>query len=97
MRVMISQPMKGLTVKQIEQNRDAAVKRLEAEGHVVEYAPLNGGPPMNDRDALWSLGDMLQRMSYCDAVLFLDGWQEARGCKIERAACEAYGLKVMEG
>ncbi len=96
MRVMISQPMKGLTVRQIEQNRDAAVKRLEAEGHTVVDSIVTDKPPADASEPLFYLGKALQIMAKCDAVLFLEGWQEARGCQIERAACEAYGLKVME-
>ena len=96
MRVMVSPPMEGLTAQQVEQNRARAVKRLEAEGHEAYYVLLIGDPPIEDRDVLWLLGRTLQQMSVCDAVLFLEGWQDTHGCRIARAACEAYGLKVME-
>ena len=35
MRVMISQPMKGLSTEEIREQRAAVVAKLEAEGHQV--------------------------------------------------------------
>lgn len=32
-------------------------------------------------------------MCLVDAVYFVDGWQEARGCRIEHDAAVAYGVK----
>lgn len=31
-----------------------------------------------------------------DAVLFADGWQQARGCVIERKICEHYNIKILD-
>ena len=96
MRVMISQPMKGLTLEEIKANRAEAVARLEAEGHVVVDSIVKEEPPADSNAALHCLGQSFQIMAKCDAVLFLEGWDKARGCRMERAACEAYGVKVME-
>lgn len=95
MRVMISQPMNGLTLEQIKANRAEAVARLEAEGHVVVDSIVKEEPPADSNAALHCLGQAFQIMATCDAVLFLDGWENARGCRMERAACRAYGLEVM--
>lgn len=96
MRVMISQPMAGLTEDEIRKNRAAAVARLEAEGHEVVDSIVADEPPACDNVALFYLGESFKIMAKCDAVLFLDGWDKARGCRMERAACEAYGVQVME-
>ncbi len=96
MRVMISQPMKGLTREEIERNRAEAVKRLEAEGHEIVDSIVTDEPPADSNAALHCLGKSFQIMATCDAVLFLEGWEQARGCRMERAACEAYGVQVME-
>ncbi len=96
MRVMISQPMKGLTREEIERNRAEAVKRLGAEGHEVVDSIVTDEPPADSNAALHCLGKSFQIMATCDAVLFLEGWEQARGCRMERAACEAYGVQVME-
>ena len=31
-----------------------------------------------------------------DAVYFVKDWKTARGCRIERQICEAYGVKILE-
>ncbi len=96
MRVMVSQPMKGLTLEEIQRNRIAAVVRLEEAGHTVVDFVVTDEPPADSNAALHCLGQSFQIMATCDAVLFLEGWQNARGCRMERAACEAYDIKVME-
>lgn len=94
MRVMISQPMKGKTVEEIETERRSLVKRIEAAGH--EYVNSIVDSPSNARNsALWCLGASLQILSYCDACVFMRGWDTARGCRIEHAAAIAYGLEVL--
>lgn len=95
MRVMISQPMAGLKRDTIEARRAEAVEMLEAKGHEVVSSNVADEPPANSNEALWYLGRSLQIMATCDAVLFLEGWEHARGCRIERAACELYGVDSM--
>ena len=41
------------------------------------------------------LAKSLENMCLCDAVYFVEGWENARGCRIERAAAEAYGIKIL--
>lgn len=35
-------------------------------------------------------------MSSCDEVVFGQGWQNARGCMLERMACVLYGIPAVE-
>lgn len=41
------------------------------------------------------LAKSLENMSLCHAAYFVKGWEDARGCKIEHEAAEAYGLEVL--
>lgn len=34
-------------------------------------------------------------LAECDAVYLCDGWENARGCKVERAAAVAYDLELI--
>lgn len=95
MRVMISQPMNGLTREQIEENRANAVKTIESYGYTVVDSFVTDSTPKTNNDALYYLGKSLEIMATCHAVYFVKGWEKARGCRIERAACKAYGLKIM--
>ena len=94
MKIMISQPMAGKTVRQIEAERKALIKSIEDAGHEYVDTVLDAGNAGSHRP-LWCLGASLQLMSTCDAVVFMRGWDAARGCRIEHAAAIAYGLEVM--
>lgn len=94
MRVMISQSMKGLSTEEIRERRTAVVAKLEADGHEIVDTVFTDTPPEGAELALWYLGKALQAMSAVDAVYFMEGWENARGCRIERAAAEAYGVVV---
>ena len=59
MRVMISQPMKGLSAEEIRERRAAVVAGLEAEGHQVVDTVFTEAPPEGDNQALWYLGKSL--------------------------------------
>ena len=42
------------------------------------------------------LAKSIEAMSKADAVVFMKGWQEARGCRIEHQIAIDYGKFVME-
>lgn len=42
------------------------------------------------------LGESIKYIGKVDAVYFTKDWMSARGCRIERAVCEAYGVKILE-
>lgn len=107
MKVMISQPMRGKTQEEIVAKRDEAAAYLELMGHEVVNTLFTNTQidvdVVNDTDKngiknlpLNCLARSLRFMSYCDAVYFCKGWQDARGCRIEYDAAVAYGLQVVE-
>ena len=95
MRVMISQPMNGLTREQIEANRAAVVAELTAAGHEVVDSFVTEKAPEGGNEGLFCLGKSYQIMATVDAVYFLDGWSRARGCCLEFTACREYGVKIL--
>lgn len=95
MKVMISQPMKGLSVEQIKKNREEVVKKLERIGLEVVDTVIAETPPKSSHEALWFLAKSLEIMSQCDIVYFMRGWQENRGCMIEYSCAHNYGLVTM--
>lgn len=92
MRVMISQPMRGKTTDEIREERRAVIAKLEKKGHTVVDTIFTDTPPDTENTALWHLGKSLEVMSSVDAVYFMSGWRQARGCLIEHLAAEKYGL-----
>ena len=105
-KAMISQPMNGLTDEEIEKNRNKAIKHLKRLGYKVVNTLFTdewcSDSSMNDIGVenipLCLLAKSLEYMSLCDAVYFCDGWEDARGCRIEHDAAEEYGLEcIYEG
>lgn len=88
MKLMISQPMRGKTNEQIREERAELVKKLEAEGHEVIDTVLDlseGKTPVH------YLSKSIELMADVDGVVFMPGWQQARGCRIEYQVATEYG------
>lgn len=92
MKVMISQPMNGLTDEEILESKRKAVIQLESQGHEVVNSFFGNDHPGG---ALYCLGKSLEIMDNCDAVYFLNGWKNARGCRIEFQAALDYNKKLL--
>lgn len=99
MKVFISVPMRGRTDQEIAKAIEIAKSKLsemaEENNEVIEYVD-NFVSMRDDTDikdpAMYCLGGAIQKMSKCDAVYFCPGWQETRGCVIERHVAVLYGL-----
>lgn len=102
-KAMISQPMNGLTDEEIEKAREKAIKHLERLGYKVVNTLFTdewySESAMKDRGVvnipLCYLAKSLENMSLCDVAYFCDGWEEARGCRIEHETAEAYGVDII--
>lgn len=102
-KAMISQPMNGLTDEEIEKTREKAIRHLERLGYKVVNTLFTDDwyseSSMKDRGVvnipLCYLAKSLENMSLCDVAYFCDGWEDARGCRIEHETAEAYGLDII--
>lgn len=107
-KVFISQPMNGMTDKQIERERDLAIADAtsqikacypedwdEKDGNEVEVmdTKINGLIP--GTHPLVYLGKSIEMMANADVVYFAKGWENARGCLIEHECAKKYGKHVM--
>lgn len=90
MKIMISQPMRGKTNEQIRQERAELVKQLEEEGHEVIDTIFEEAPADEDI-AIYMLSQSIRYIGKVDAVVFMPGWEEARGCRIEYEVADNYG------
>ena len=103
MKAMLSQPMAGKTDEEIIATREKAVKILQKKGYKVVNTLFTdewySDKSMKERGVvqipLCFLAKSLESMSVCHAVYFCDGWEHARGCRIEHEAALAYGLEVI--
>lgn len=96
MLFMISQSMNGISDNEVRIKQDKVSEHLHLLGHEVVDVFVTEDPDTDVKNpGLYYLGDSLIGMSYCDAVFFCKGWEEARGCRIEHEAALAYGLQIM--
>ena len=102
-KAMLSQPMGGKTDEEIVATRDRAIKALESKGYEVINTLFTdewySRESMTERGVvqipLCFLAKSLESMSLCHAAYFCEGWQNARGCKLEHETAKAYGLDII--
>ena len=102
-KAMISQPMAGKTDAEIVAAREKAVAALENAGYAVVNTLFTdewySKERMEERGVvqvpLCFLAKSLENMSLCNAAYFCEGWENARGCRIEHEAAKAYGLEII--
>lgn len=103
MKAMLSQPMAGKTDKEIVATRERAIQALKEKGYEIVNTLFTDEWYSNDsmkargvvNIPLCFLAKSLENMSLCHAAYFCKGWEQARGCKIEHAVAEAYGLDII--
>lgn len=90
MKIFISQPMKGLSEKEIKSNREKAIRKIKSlygdDAEIIDSYMEGGGAP------LWYLGKSIELLSIADVAYFLKGWNKARGCRIEYMCASNYGI-----
>ena len=103
MKAMISQPMAGKTNDEIKAAREKAITKLKNLGYEIVNTLFSdewyNSEKMESRGVvqitLCFLAKSLENMSLCHAAYFLEGWEKARGCRIEHEAAVAYGLTII--
>lgn len=102
-KAMLSQPMAGKTEEEITATRERAIAALETRGYEVVNTLFTdewySKESMEKRGVvnipLCFLAKSLENMSLCHAAYFCEGWEHARGCRIEHEAAKAYGLEII--
>ena len=95
-KVLISQPMKGLSTEQIKINRKQAVETVIVNGcevldSIFDFDDIEN---IKNKPLYYLAKSIILIAEKADAVYFMKGWEQARGCVIEHAACLAYGIPI---
>lgn len=90
MKVMISQPMNGLTDEEIKAVREEVIKVINPEWKV-----LNTLFDIEFDNPIYYLAKSIEKLAEADIVIFVPGWEKARGCKIEYEIAKAYGKFIL--
>ena len=97
-RLFISQPMNGKTKEEIfSDRRHLAIRARDLIGEEVEVIDTYIDTSPNEvNTGLWCLGKSLQLLATADVLYLEHTAASARGCRIERDAALAYGIRVIE-
>lgn len=94
-KIFISQPMNGKTDDEILTERQEIIEMAKEDlGEIEVIDSFFIGAP-HDAKPLWFLGKSFELLADADVAYFADGWQLARGCKLEHDACIAYGIGIV--
>lgn len=95
-RLFISQPMRNKSDKEILEERERIYllvrskvnEPIEVIDSFFEGAPVDAKP-------LWYLGESFKKLAEADIAYFANGWEYARGCKLEHQAAIEYGIDTI--
>lgn len=93
-KIMISQPMRGKTNKLIKEERKVLVQECKDRGYEVLDTVFDEAPKNVD-EAVWYLSKSIEYLAQADVILFMKGWEKARGCKIEHQIAVAYDKEII--
>lgn len=96
-KVFISIPMRGRTDKEIDEDRKSIMDYIQQIIGPCREVPSHFNSKMVEKlKPLECLGMSLELMSHSDVVVFADGWEEARGCRIEHECALQYGYQIID-
>ena len=96
MKVFISQPMKDKTEKEIVDQRKRIEGYIKSEvDEDVEIIDSYVQDAPDECNPVFFLGLSLQFLSQADLAVFAQGYENARGCVIEREVCNKYGIPAV--
>ena len=90
MKVMICQPMNGKSEEQIRQERDELVNKIQEEGDTYIDTIFQDEVPEGYDIPIYYLAKSIETIAYADKIIFMDGWDKARGCIIEHEVATSY-------
>lgn len=94
-KLFISQPMNGKTEGEILKERETAIEiakeKLNDEVEVLDtFFDLEDG-----KKSLHYLAKSIEFLADADVVYFAEGWDKARGCRLEHMCALAYGVRCL--
>lgn len=98
--VFISQPMRDRDDYAIAHEQMEAFKAYQEKYPDVLMTLINPYHPQEEpshivgNHSVKLLGESISKMSYADVVLFLPGWANYPGCRVEHKVCTYYNIPI---
>lgn len=93
MKVMISLPMNGHSDEDIRKRIQLLTEKFSKLHIDVVDSFITEEKVCNHPNVYYLGRSIMQFLSDVDAVYFDNGWEQARGCRIEHEVCKQYGIK----
>lgn len=77
-------------------SRENTIEKLSDLGIEVVDSIFKEEPQNYKEPTLYYLAKSIDLIGRVNAVYFMEGWQQARGCIIERKICEYYNIKILD-
>lgn len=95
LKIFISMPMSGKTESELKEIRDKIISACRTRyGNNIEIIDSIIDNPALINKPLACLAEAIKLLADADIAVFDRGWESARGCEIEHACCEKYGIKT---
>lgn len=86
--------MGGKTEKEIREEREYLVNKLMNEGYEVLDTVFDL-KDVKANKSVYYLAKSIEAMSIADCIIFMKGWEKARGCIIEHDIAQKYEIPIM--
>lgn len=93
MKVFISQPMAGKTEEQIKLEREKLTEEFTSLNYEVIDSVFKDFS--KDKSPIYYLAKSIELLDKADIVVFMNGWDKARGCRIEYEVAKEYGKTIV--
>ena len=99
MHTKINREKEDLSAMLIGAERKQLVEDLERKGYTVINTIFAEESPKDCDTALYYLSKSIEAIGKVDGIVFMPGWENARGCKIEYQVAKEYEkfIKIIRG
>ena len=92
LKLFVSMPMNGKTEQEIAEQMQQAHKDAERITHTPLVLLDTVFDLPEDAKPLDYIGESIKKLAEADVAYFCDGWEQARGCRIEWMCARDYGV-----
>lgn len=99
MNVFISQPMRNRSIEEIRAERKSIMNYLNdlfPNDKAVELNSFFTADIQSKNESLRLLGMSIEMLAEADVAVFANHWSISRGCLIEHACAQQYGIKIID-
>lgn len=95
--------MSGIDEEVVISKRNKAIERLQEMGYETISSYFKSDTEVEEfikREnpsnlPVSYLGRSVQMLAKCSLCYFVEGWEHARGCRLEHAICQEYGIECI--